>query len=343
MKIFVVIVLAMMAVGAFGQDAPAAPPPMVALSGNVAAGLKADISAKTSSVYAWDDNDGFPIQINTRFDFNLDPNAGVTVNFRTRGTGQSVGSSGRGIPYLNRGLVWVKALDGLVKMRTGYLWDTDYESSFNAWDTVTSLEWCSSVDFFPAPGLELGFVVPTPLSGGLKVDDALKDVMYGAVWTPSFGRVSVMAQAGSVDANRSLNFGVDFTAIEKLTLRFEGDLQQVGIDKAGYYQLFQQVNYNFGLFTPDIQVTEVLQKATDAVKVNTYTSVYSTLNGITYGAAFAFNFDPKAPDQAYKQAEVNVRVKPNAKSWVQGGAYLTMATPSADPVVSPYINFFASY
>jgi hypothetical protein len=328
------LILAMLALLALGIQAEGA-----VFSGNVDVGLKADLSSDASTIYGFSDNAGFPLQINTRVDYALDQNAGLTVNFRTRGTGQSIGTSGRGIPYLNRGLVWAKFMDGAVKVRAGYLWDTDYESSWNAWDTGTVLEWCTSVDFFPTKELQIGFVVPAP-TGAIPADVAIKNTTVGINWTPSFGRVSVMAEYGATDADRSLNFGVDLNIVKGATIRLEGDLQQIGIDKAGYYQLFQQAGYSFGPVYAEMQITEVISKIDAPLKVNLLPNVATKIGDFSLYGQFAYNVIGDDMAGAFKQVKVSAKKALNAKSWVAVGSYLTMGDI---PKVSPYINLFAGY
>lgn len=337
MKLFLAITLALLAALSLGAEGT------VALSGNVEAGLKADIAPAGSSIYAWTDNNGAPVWINTRIDYSLDGNAGLTINFRTKGTDTVSSGSARFYPFLNRGFVWAKFAEGLVKVRSGYLWDLDFESSFNGWDTANTYEWTSEVTVYPMEGLELGAIIPTPYDK-MPLEDALKNMTYGVAWTPSFGRVSAMFELGATDAQRSANFGVDFTAIPGLTLRVEGDLQQVGIEKAGYYQLFGQASLALGALTPDVQVTGTISKTGGPTAIKVYPNVslkageYTLFAGLAYSAADAADIG-----KAAKVLELNARKALNKKAWMQGGAYFAMPAAGGDMTTSPYVNFVASF
>lgn len=334
-----IAVVVLMAIGGFlfAQDVLSA----IAFSGTVNVGLKADISDTSSTLYAWDDLDGAPIRVNFRLDYNYDANAGATVNLRSTGTGQSLGSSGRAIPYINRALAWAKFFDGFIKVRAGYLWDTDYESSYNAWDTLSVLEWCTSVDFFPMDGLEFGVVLPTPLAA-FSLMDSLLDLSYGLNWNiKDVGRISAMFQVGSVEAKRSLNFGIDMTAIPNLLIRVEGDCQQLGIETAGYYQLYQEVAYTMEGFTPGVRVYELISKTGASMVVSPDVYASMVVEGVTFAGGLKTNISDGTVGSS--QARVFASYKPNKKSTIRVGAYGSMASLTSSVVFSPFVNFVMAF
>jgi hypothetical protein len=314
----------------------------VVFSGNVYTGFRADFSKDVKTIYANEDANGTPIWTNFRMDYSLEPNAGMTINFRTKGTDTVSSSSPRFYPFLNRGFVWVKSNDGMFRARSGYLWDLDFETNGGGWDTASSYEWTSEFVMFPTKDLEVGFVVPTAYNKS-NFYDAMDNITYGVVYSPTNFRFSAMGEYGSIDANRSFNFGVDYTGVKNLTLRVEGDLQQVGINNVGYNQLYQAVSYTNNGFTPGLSVAEYFYKDGTETKINSTVSGKVVDKTFTYYGEFAFNFNPSAIDNAYKQVKVSVQKDTNAKSHVKAGSYFNKASSDADLVVSPFVEFFASF
>jgi hypothetical protein len=271
----------------------------------------------------------------------MDKNIGLTINFRTKGVDAlSAAQGNRFYPFMNRGFVWVKSNDGMFKVRSGYLWDSDFESSFNAWDTNSNYEWVVEATAFPIKDLELGFTMPTGVN---KTDamDTFKDITYGLVYSPSGLRVSVMAQNGSVDANRSLNFGIDYTAVSKVLVRLEGDLQQIGISGKGYYELMPEASYTIGAFTPDVQMYAFLYKDATPDLFKLYPNLTYVSGKATCFAGFFYNITKGVTD-TYKQLELNVTYATNKKSYVKPGVYITK-DGSKGILVQPYIEFFAAF
>lgn len=312
----------------------------VNFSGNVYTGLRADITDGSSTVYANEDANGTPIWANFRMDYSLDKTAGLTLNFRTKGTDAISVTSARFYPFLNRGFVWGTALDGKVKARVGYLWDSDFETNGNAWDTASNYEWVSEFTFFPVKNVELGVTIPTP---HLPTDlvGALQDITYGLVFSPDNFRFSMMGEYGSVPGNRDLNFGVDFTGIKGLILRVEGDLQQLGIDGVGYYQLYQQVNYHVGNLTPDFYVTEVLSKVSGVdPKITAVPNITAVVNGVTLFGSINYSFTTSSLDKATTILKASAQFPFNVKSWFQVGGYVTKGSTVT---YSPFLQMFASF
>jgi hypothetical protein len=336
-KIFIAVCLVCLAFSfAFADD----PPKPVAFSGNVMTGLRADITENEQVIYANEDSNGTPIWSNFRIDYSLDANAGITLNFRTKGTDVVSKEQSTFYPFLNRGFVWGKFADGQARVRSGYLWDSDFESSNNAWDTASNYEWVTELVFFPAENLEIGATVPTPYDK-MDLDDALKNVTYGIVYSPAGFRFSAMGEYGDVEATRSINFGVDYTGLNNTLLRVEGDLQQVGYADLGYNQLFQEIGYTFGAITSNIQVTEWLYKDGSANKIKLYPNLTLASGDLTYFAGFNLTIT-EGVDDLYKQAEVSVKAPFNSKASIKGGSYFTF-DPAADFMFSPYIEFVASF
>lgn len=340
MKKFLAILLCVLfASMIFAQEAA----PSIAISGNVYTGLKMDISESAKTIYAWEDANGTPIWANLRFDYSLDKNAGATINLRIKSTDAISSTSSRAYPFMNRGFIWAKLADGLFKIRSGYLWDSDFESSNNGWDTASNYEWVTELTAYPIPTLELGATIPTPYNK-MDLGDSIKDITYGIVYSPTNFRFSAMGQYGSTDAMRSMNFGADFTGIKNMLIRCEGDLQQIGISDLGYYQLFQQINYTFGKVTPDLQVTEVLSKVSGVSPTLKFVpNVTAVVNGITLYAQVIYSFATETPDQSYKQAKVSAVMPINAKCNMKPFAYVTQTLPGTEIVFSPGVQFFASF
>ena len=315
----------------------------IAFSGNVYTGLQADISKSSSKLYAWEDANDTPIWANFRIDYTLDQNAGATLNFRVKSVDAVSTVSTRSYPFMNRGFVWVKTPNSMFKVRSGYLWDSDFESSFNAWDTASNYEWVTEFTANPIKGIELGVTVPTAYNKADLVA-SLQDITYGLVYSPSFGRLSVMGQYGSVDANRDINFGADFTAVKNLLIRLEGDLQQIGIDNKGYYELMPEVSYTLGSFVPDLQVyTFIYKDNVTPTMIKAYPNLTWNEGKFTSFAGFYFNFDPANMNNAYKQLEINTQYTVNAKCHIKPGFYITSANPSTDVVFTPYVEFYAAF
>jgi len=336
MRKFIVFMVALfVGMFAFGQS--------VAFSGNVYTGLRADISNGSGTIYANEDANGTPIWTNFRADYSLDSNAGLVLNFRIKGTDVNSKNQSTFYPFLNRGYVWAKSVDGTMRVRSGYLWDSDFESSWNAWDTNSNYEWVTELAFFPVKNVELGATLPTPYN---KMDlvDSFKDTTFGIVFSPDHFRFSTMAQYGSTIANRSMNFGVDFTGIDKFLLRFEGNLQQVGITNQGFNQLYQQIDFNFGLISPDLQVMEVFSKAPGVDPTVTFTpNATIDYNGITYYGQYAYSFISNNVSQASNQIKVYAQIPLNKKAWYQLGGYVAKSNPNIDVVYSPFVQFFAAF
>lgn len=333
-----IFALALFVIGSFTWAEE--PPKPIVFSGNVYTGLRADISEDSQVIYANEDSNGTPIWANFRMDYSFDDNAGAVLNFRTKGTDVVSKQQPTFYPFLNRGFVWGKFFDGQARVRSGYLWDSDFESSNNAWDTASNYEWVTEAVIFPAENLEIGATLPTPYDK-MDLDDALKNVTYGVVYSPSGFRFSAMGEYGDVEATRSVNFGVDFTKIENVLIRVEGDLQQIGYSDLGYNQLFQEIGYTFGAITSNIQVTEWLYKDGSANKIKLYPNLTLASGDLTYFAGFNLTVTEDV-DDFYKQLEVSVKAPFNSKASIKGGSYFTF-DPAADFMFSPYIEFFASF
>jgi hypothetical protein len=317
---------------AFGQ---------VAISGNIFTGLRADISESAQIIYANEDANGTPIWANFRMDYSLDKNAGMTLAFRTKGTDAVSAVSSRFYPFLNRGFVWVKSLDGMFRARSGYLWDLDFETNGSAWDTASTYEWTTELVAFPFKDLEVGMVIPTPYNKADLVD-SLKNITYGFVYSPANFRFSAMGEYGSVDANRSINFGIDYTGVTNFTARVEGDLQQVGIADVGYYNIGQYVSYKLGAFTPTLSVYEIMYKDGSPTKVTITASDTFVDKAMTYYGEFVYSADTAAFGEALKKVKLSAQMAINTKSNVKIGSYVSM--PFGEPVVvSPFVQFFASF
>jgi len=310
------------------------------ISGNVFTGIRADITNGVGNIYANNDANGTPIWSNFRVDYSLDKNAGLTVNLRTKGTDAVSNVSSRFYPFLNRGFVWGKFFDGMVKARVGYLWDSDFESNHNGWDTNDNYEWVAEVTATPFENVEVGFTLPTPYN---KMDlvDSLKRITYGVVYSPAGMRFSVMGELGAVDTQRSVNFGFDYSGIDNLLVRVEGDLQQIGIDKVGYYQLYQEVNYNAGSFVPNLQMTEWFYKdGVTPVKVSVVPNVTIPVNGMTVYSQLSYTVTDNDFANAVVQAKGSVQVPLNKKAWWMVGTYVTK---NVDITISPFVQLFSSF
>jgi len=337
MKKFFILLFSCLLVGIlFAEEAPK---PIV-FSGNVFTGLRADITENSQTIYANEDSNNTPIWANFRVDYSMDENAGITLNFRTKGTDAISSTSSRFYPFLNRGFVWGKFADGQGKVRSGYLWDSDFESSNNAWDTASNYEWVTEVSFRPAENLLIGATLPTPYDK-MDLDDAMKNITYGVVYSLYGFRFSAMGEYGDVEATRAVNFGIDYTGLKNTLFRVEGDLQQIGYADLGYNQLFQEMAYTFGAITSNISVTEWLYKDGTPNKFKLYPNLTFVNDGITYFAALDFTMYEDSDDY-YKQVEVSVKAPFNKKAAIKGGSYFTF-DPVTDFMFSPYIEFTASF
>jgi len=313
----------------------------IVFSGNVSSGLKVSFSDTGNYAFAFADDAGSPFRINFRMDYNFDDNAGLTVNLRSTATGQSLGASSRAIPYVNRGFAWVKFFDGKMRVRSGYLWDTDYESDGNAWDTASVLEWCTSLDFYPIDGMEVGLVVPTSIYGR-SLESTVLDTTYGLNWNiTDFGRISAMFQYGSVVANRSLNFGLNYTGIKGLSVKLEGDLQQIGIDDIGYYQLYESMSYSESNMSGTLAVTECIFKSSDYHVVTPSISFSGTFDWvtITLEAATIIGADMSFGTTTL---EANMAYHPNPKSTIKIGVNDYILT-TGENVIVPFVNFVMGF
>ncbi len=336
MKKFFILILACFCVAAFAQE------PTVKFSGNVYTGLRADISEASQQIYANEDSNGTPIWANFRMDYSLDGNAGAVLNFRTKGTDVLSKTAGTTFyPFLNRGFVWVTSPDKMFRARSGFLWDLDFESSNNAWDTASSYCWTTELVTFPAKELELGVVIPTPID---KMDlmDSMKDITYGVVYSPDNFRFSIMGEYGHTDALRSMNFGIDYTGIKNTLFRIEGDLQQIGISDVGYYQLFQEASYTMDNIVSDVQFTEYLYKDGSDQYIKFYPNVTVNSDKITYFGAYDFRIDPNDFSNMFNQVKLYSKFAVNSKAYIKPGIYMTKDF-ATDFTFSPFIEFFASF
>ena len=250
-KLFIIALLISLVFSSVFADDASKP---ITFSGNIMTGMRADITKNEQVIYANEDSNSTPIWTNFRLDYVIDKNSGAVWNFRTKGTDVISKNQSTVYPFLNRGFVWGKFANGQARVRSGYLWDSDFESSNNAWDTASNYEWVTELVFFPAENLEIGATLPTPYDK-MDLDDALKNVTYGIVYSPTGFRFSAMGEYGDVEATRAVNFGVDYTGLKNTLFRVEGDLQQIGYADLGYNQLFQEIGYTFGAITSNIQVT----------------------------------------------------------------------------------------
>lgn len=338
-KIFISLMIFVLIFSIGAQDSP-----KLAISGNIYTGLRANITKDAQNIYANQDANGTPIWANVRLDYSFDANAGAVLNFRTKANDAISASSGsRVYPFLNRGYVWMKPLkNDLLKIRSGYLWDSDFESSANGWDTASNYEWVTEFVSFPIKNLQLGVTIPTPVST-IKLTDSLKDITYGIVFSPEKVRVSAMGQYGSVEANRSLNFGIDYTGVKNVTMRFEGDLQKIGIKDVGYYQLYQQLGFALANFTPDLQITETIYKDESPIALSVYPNITATFDKMTYYAAVRVdNTIDEFADVSVK-AKLSAQYAVSAKSNIKVGAYFTKTVDDTNMIFSPFIQLFASF
>lgn len=335
MKKFFILILACFCVAAFAQE------PTIKFSGNVYTGLRADISESSQQIYANEDSNGTPIWANFRMDYAFDGNAGATLNFRIKGTDVLSKTTGSTFyPFLNRGFVWITSPDKMFRVRSGFLWDLDFESSANAWDTASSYCWTTELVAFPVKGLELGAIIPTPVDK-MGLMDAIMDITYGAVYSSDKFRFSTMMEAGHISSLRSINFGIDYTGIKNTTMRFEGDIQQPGIDGTGYYQLYQQLNYVMDSFTPDIQVTETFYKDGSESLLKVYPNITIVDDKMTYFAGYDFRMSPDFSN-LYNQIKLYSKFAINSKAYIKPGFYVTK-DKNTETVFSPFIEFFASF
>jgi hypothetical protein len=311
------------------------------ISGNVYTGLRSDITKSSNTIYANENSNGTPIWANVRASYSFDDNAGAVLNFRVKGIDSVFATSSRFYLFLNRGYIWSKFAGGQVKIRTGYLWDSDFETSNNGWDTASNYEWVTEATFNPAKNLEIGATLPTPYDGKTSLEDSAKNTTYGVLYSPTNFRLSIMGEYGATESNRDVNFGVDFTGIKNTLFRIEGDLQQIGFSDLGYNQLFQETSYTFGSVTSDIQVTEYLYKNGDSNKFKIYPNILFVNNGVSYYTALNVTLI-KGSSDIYKQIEVSAKKNINPKTSIKGGSYFTF-DPSSDFMFSPYLEFIATF
>ncbi len=330
--IFVVFICLISIFAVFAEE------PTVKISGNIYAGLKADITEEGSQIYAWEDSNGTPIWANFRVDASSEF-AGATLNLRATDTGISQAVNGRALPFVNRAFLWARTKNDYFKVRTGYLWDSDFESSYNAWDTASNYEWVTELSSMPLPFLKLGVTVPTPWNKA-ELIASLQNITYGIAVTPPGFRISVMGEYGAEDALRSINYGIDCTLVPNLLIRTEGDFQQLGVPGAGYYELFEQVAYTIlDALTIDMQAYEWLYKDGTPNKFVVYPNVTLLNKGVSYFVGAKFTIQDEAVAKEF-EASVKAPIAKNVS--VKGGAYVT-AAPETPTAFSPYVEFVGTF
>ena len=82
---------------------------------------------------------------------------------------------------------------------------------------------------------------------------------------------------------------------------------------------------------------------TTPTMIKVYPNLTYNVGNFSNFVGLFYNFNPASMNTPYMQLEVNTQYAVNAKCHIKPGVYITHSTPDSDVVVSPYIEFFASF
>lgn len=334
-KLFVLLLAFAMVAGAFAQ---------VNFTGYLDTGFMIEKEGSADAeVSLYGDDSGTQSRFNLAGAYS---NENVGVTFRLRVQGDFDGAAPAPQIFMNRGFVWAKMFDDMVKVQAGrlgdYTWAT-WVNYFGNLDTKTGVQ----LQIMPMDGLNFGLFMPVT-TAAVALEDTFKSLVIGAAYSAEdFGKFVAGVKLSPLDDSMDAWAGAQITAVENLVVYVEYEGTDLGNDVTGATYLFEEIDYTMGDLNFGIDLEQQFW-ANDALDMGLSFGPYVnyTIEAITLGGQFTY----------YTADDSGMLINPYAKyavgpgALIEFGAYLysgdiqdVEATALTDNTTQIYLSFTWSF